>query len=174
MAKISSRSVVRAPATASEIAVSVGSSCSPIVRFTPEPTMMPPGVSSERIPHTLRLSIRTSLGHLSVTRAGSSKKSRSAIVIAAPANSGIHPHRFCAIARGPATTSRSTEAASDVPAGAVHVRPMRPRPSVWVSVASTDRCGQAPGASAASVPNSAFVEPTAVRHSTRGDTRSVR
>ena len=159
---------------ASEMAVSVGSSCSAIVRLTPEPTTMPAGVSSERMPHTLRLSMSTSLGHLSETRDGSATTSRRARVIAAPARRGIHPHRSCGTARGPVTTSSSTEAAIEVPAGALHVLPKRPRPSVWVSVTSTERCGQAPGASAARAINSAFVEPTASRHSTRGTTRSVR
>src|SRR5690606_2633432 len=79
--------------------------------------------------------------------------------------SGIQPR-----ASGDSGSLRSTtEIATEAPADATHERSSRPLPLVWLSVRTTDRCGQ-PSASASCARRSAFVEPVSGRTTSRGAT----
>lgn len=77
---------------------------------------------SQRIPATLRLSMRTSFGHL---RIGEGPRASRASATAIPARSGVH-ERWCSGVSTRIAVRIEEEASS-------HRRPERPRPAVWWS-----------------------------------------
>ncbi|SKT05134.1 Uncharacterised protein [Mycobacteroides abscessus subsp. abscessus] len=114
------------PRIVRDVALGSGSSCWAKVALSPSPsTMAWCGVAtSARIPHNLRPSTSTSLGHLSP--AWIPLTSATASTIATPAKSGTSPHR----SGGTSPTPIPTDMDSCVWAGAPQERPWRPRPAV--------------------------------------------
>ena len=132
--------------------------------FTPIPTTAQPscGRPSTRIPATLRPSTSTSLGHL--IRASGPTRSATAT----PAASGS--------SRGGSRIT--TEHSSARPAGALHVRPWRPRPADCSAAVTTVPCGAPRSASSrarALVESvTAEVEPRLPEHRGHGHSDRIR
>ncbi len=171
----SERSVVAAPSMASDVAVGTGSSSGRSDTLSPMP-MTAAGARpwhstrSTRIPASLRSSTMTSFGHL--RSASTCAWSRIVAATTSPTRSGSHGQR-------PASTPvgrTSSDIESPDRAGALQVRPRRPRPAVWCSAISTTPSSsvvRARSTRSAFVDGEASVTATSV-HSPRCVTRARR
>jgi len=119
------------------------------------PTTIASSAASARMPTSLPVLVwpvlaRTSFGHFS--RVGTPVTSVIASTTATPVSRGSQPRRAGGTSAG--RTSRENVRAAR--GGVVHVRPIRPRPARWCSVASTMPSGSPRSARAS---RSALVDP---------------
>jgi hypothetical protein len=134
-----------------------GSSLTSVDTFRPMPTTTASPTASARIPPSLAGPASTSFGHFS--RASTLAAARTAEATDTPASSGSQPRR----AGGTVSGRTSRENVRAARGGDTQLRPIRPRPAVCSSAASTTPSG-APAAARAS--RSALVEPVEASTST--------
>ena len=161
-ARRASRSTSRPASRLSAVIVTTSSSGSGVVQvtFSPIPTTTASfpegsGTVSASTPATLRSPMRRSFGHF---RDGETPATARHASAAASATACVYRCRPSAL-----SAWKSIETSSELPGGACHRRPSRPRPAVWWSATSAVP-GGAPCRAAAT--RSAFVDPVSSTHCT--------
>ena len=154
-----------APSSASDVAgvsASAGNCASVCETFTPMPSTTRPSTASARIPATLRPPTSTSFGCLTVVRRPVSDVDRLRDCRAGD-------ERELGSRAGGTGGSSTIEKSRLVPAGACHVRPSRPRPSVCSPVAATAPSGAPSSSRCVDAHRSTNVNGRPKRPRSRGD-----